>query len=79
MYKLYSDFTAAGSQEEQKRLMDEILDIVEETFHVMGTMVPNPTITLAKENFRNVPESLILGWSYPSDSPVGVEQFFIDN
>jgi peptide/nickel transport system substrate-binding protein len=79
MYKLYSDFTAAGSQEEQKRLMDEILDIVEETFHVMGTMIPNPTITLAKENFRNVPESLILGWSYPSDSPVGVEQFFIDN
>ena len=79
MYDLYRDFTAAGSQAEQKRIMDELLDIVEETFHVMGIMFPNPTITLAKNNFRNVPKTLILGWSYPSDSPVGVEQFFFDN
>ncbi len=77
-FKLYDDFKAASTAEEQKRLMTEILKITEEQFHVMGILFPPPTITIAKNNFRNVPESLILGWSYPSDSPVGVEQFFFD-
>jgi peptide/nickel transport system substrate-binding protein len=77
-FKLYDDFKAASTAEEQKRLMSEILKITEEQFHVMGILFPPPTITIAKHNFRNVPESLILGWSYPSDSPVGVEQFFFD-
>ena len=77
-FTLYDDFKAASTAEEQKRLMVEILKITEEQFHVMGILFPPPTITIAKHNFRNVPESLILGWSYPSDSPVGVEQFFFD-
>ena len=76
MYTLLDDFNAANTQEGQEGLMNQILDLVEDTFHVIGIMFPNPTCTLAKNNFRNVPERLILGWSYPSDSPVGVEQFF---
>lgn len=77
-FELYDEFKGAATAEEQVRLMTEILKITEEQFHVLGLMFPPPSITIAKNNFRNVPESLILGWSYPSDSPVGVEQFFFD-
>ena len=77
-YQLYDEFNAASTQDEQALLMREILAITADDFHVIGVMFPIPTITIAKNNFRNLPESLILSWSYPSDSPVGVEQFFFD-
>ena len=77
-YQLYDEFNAASTQAEQERLMREILAITADDFHVIGIMFPIPTITIAKNNFRNLPETLILSWSYPSDSPVGVEQFFFD-
>jgi len=78
-FKLYDEFIASSTEAEQKRLMDEILDIVEEDFHVMGICWPEPVVTLAKNNFRNVPEECINSWTYPSDAPVGVEQFFFDD
>jgi hypothetical protein len=59
--------------------MDQLLDIVEEDFHVIGICWPPPTITLVKNNFRNVPERMILSWTYPTDAPVGVEQYFFDD
>jgi len=77
--RLYDEFNGAATAEEQQRLMDEILDIVEEDFHVIGIMWPAPLITLVKNNFRNVPEKCINSWTYPSDAPVGVEQFFYDD
>ncbi|GAF79698.1 unnamed protein product, partial [marine sediment metagenome] len=78
-FKLYDQFNGAATEAEQIRLMDEILDITEEDFHVIGICWPPATITLVKNNFRNVPETMILGWSYPTDAPVGVEQYFFDN
>ncbi|MEX1328564.1 MAG: ABC transporter substrate-binding protein [Desulfobacterales bacterium] len=77
-FELYDQFKAAATEKEQVRLMTEILKISEEQFHVMGILFPPLTITIAKNNFRNVPETLINSWAYPSDSPVGVEQFFFD-
>ena len=78
-FKLYDQFVAAPKTEEQQRLMDQLLDIVEEDFHVIGICWPPPTITLVKNNFRNVPERMILSWTYPTDAPVGVEQYFFDD
>jgi peptide/nickel transport system substrate-binding protein len=77
-FELYDQFKAAATEQEQVRLMTEILKISEEQFHVMGVLFPPLTITIAKNNFRNVPKTLINSWAYPSDSPVGVEQFFFD-
>ena len=57
-YQLYDDFNAASTQEEQERLMREILAITADDFHVIGIMFPIPTITIAKNNFRNLPERL---------------------
>ena len=77
-YQLYDDFNAAATAEDQERLMREILAITADDFHVIGIMFPIPLFTMAKNNFRNLPERLILSWAYPSDSPIGVEQFFFD-
>jgi len=78
-FELYDQFVAAPTAEQQKKLMDQILDIVEEEFHVIGILWPPPSITLAKNNFRNVPERIILSWTYPTDAPIGVEQYFFDD
>lgn len=77
-FELYDQFKAAATEEQRVKLMTEIVSISQEQFHVMGIMFPPPTITIAKNSFRNIPKSLINSWAYPSDSPVGVEQFFFD-
>ena len=41
-YELYDDFNAASTQEEQERLMREILAITADDFHVIGVDVPDP-------------------------------------
>ena len=78
-FELYDQFNAVASEQERVRLMKEILKIAEEDFHVMGICWPPVMVTLAKNNFRNVPEKVILGWSYPTDAPIGVEQYFFDD
>lgn len=77
-FKLYDQFKAAATEEKRVELMTEILKITEDRFDVMGIMFPPLTITIAKNNFHNIPDTLINSWAYPSDSPVGVEQFFFD-
>lgn len=76
--ELYDDLQATASEQEQLRLMEEILEIAKEKFYHIGIANQPPGYGLVKDNFRNVPESMPQAGLYPNPAPTMPEQYFID-
>lgn len=74
----YNDLTQAASDEEQTRLMWEILQQASEHFYVIGVSLPPPGFGVVKHNFHNVPRSMLFDWSYPNPAPTNPAQYFIE-
>ena len=74
---LYDQLLATGVVEEQMELMKQILAIAKEQFWAIGTVLPGNGYGIVKNNFRNVPESMVDAYYYGTPGPTNPEQYFI--
>jgi len=75
--ELYAQVQATSDPDEQIQFMRELLDVTEEQFYIIGTARQPVSVGIAKNNFRNVPESMPLTWYYQGPGPTNPEQYFI--
>ena len=74
--QLYDELHATLDEDEQARIMGEILDIAQEEFYVIGTSLPPESYGIVKNNFHNVPDMYDAAL-YPQPGPTNPEQYFI--
>jgi len=77
IFELWDRAKSAMTELERTRLLKEIINIHKKNIWMIGTVGEPPQLTIAKNNFRNVPEGLI--WDDALQSPANgyPEQFFI--
>lgn len=75
--QLYDQFKSAGHQEEQSKLINEILQIAQEQFYTIGISRPGTPYGLRRTNFKNVPDRYFAGSNFPNPGPTNPEQYFI--
>jgi peptide/nickel transport system substrate-binding protein len=74
--ELFEQIKQTADQDEQNRLMSEILDISAEEFWVIGISTPQASFSIVKNNFFNVPETMPLAWEWPTPAPANAFTFF---
>ena len=67
--ELYNQVRETPDLDEQLALMKEILKIAKEEFYVMGLSLPAKGYGTVKNNFHNMPESMIAAWLYAPPGP----------
>ncbi len=77
--ELYDQLKATGDPEQQTALMNEILEIAADEFYAIGTVLMPPGYGIVKNNFHNVPESMIDAYLYPHPGPTNPEQYFVES
>lgn len=75
--QLYNQILTTPDENKQIELMKEILKIDAENLYVIGISRPPLGYYIAKNNFRNVPETYFGSWLYPQPAPFNPCQFFI--
>src|SRR5690606_23362639 len=75
--ELYGQVAASGDAAEQERLMRELLAISKEQFYAIGIARETEKYFVAKNHFRNIPDTMIQGFTYPTPGPTRPEQYFI--
>lgn len=76
--ELYSQLEATANPDRQAELMGEILDIAAEEFYHMGITLRGAAYGIAKNNFRNVPDSLFSsGGAFMEPATTNPVQYFI--
>lgn len=73
---LYNRLSGTVDEAEQAELMAEILTISAEEFYLIGTVKDPTGYGVVKNNFRNVPDSMLDSWMYPDPGPTNPEQYF---
>ena len=76
--ELYDQIKATGDYETQLELMRELVEIAKDQFYVIGLSSSPPGYGIAKNDFRNVPESMPGSWNYPTPAPTHPEQYWIE-
>lgn len=77
--ELFNQLKASSDPAVHMQLMQQILDIAAEQFYVIGTVSPGPWHGVAKNNFHNAPESILLTYMWMTPEPAYPEQFFIQD
>jgi peptide/nickel transport system substrate-binding protein len=77
--ELYRELKATGDPDKQAELFREILDIAEEQFYVIGTVLPAEGYAVASNRLGNVPENQPYAWIYPQPGPMSTSQLFFKN
>jgi peptide/nickel transport system substrate-binding protein len=75
--ELFDQIRTEPDPEEQTRLMKEILDIAREQFYSIGVVRETAKYFIASNEFGNLPENMLQGWTYPTPGPTNPEQYFI--
>ena len=75
---LYNELKSTADPEEQNALMSEILQISADEFYVIGISLPPDGFGIVKNNFHNVPETILNAWLYPHPGPTNTFQYFIE-
>ncbi|MDQ3397529.1 MAG: ABC transporter substrate-binding protein, partial [Deinococcota bacterium] len=74
--ELYRQVQATADPEAQRELFGQILEIAADEFWVMGITLPTPGYGIVKNDFRNVPNTIISSWLYPTPGPTNPFQYF---
>ncbi|GAA4993153.1 ABC transporter substrate-binding protein [Actinopolymorpha pittospori] len=75
--ELYDQIGETVDAAKRRELFMEILAIAAEEFYVIGTVLPVGTFGIKRNNFHNVPKSMIASWRYPTPGPTCPEQYFV--
>ena len=74
--ELYDELLATGDPAEQKRLMEEILEISADVFYHIGITTEPNGYGIVSNRMRNVPESMPWSWIYPHPAPTNPQLYF---
>ncbi|NQT88611.1 ABC transporter substrate-binding protein, partial [bacterium] len=75
---LYRQIQQTPDEAEHRRLFAEIIRLNEKNLWVIGTIGEMPTIMLASDSFRNVPEVAVFGWIFRTPGNTAPECYAID-
>jgi peptide/nickel transport system substrate-binding protein len=75
--QMYDQINETVDAAKRRELFMEILAIAAEEFYVIGTVLPVGTFGIKRNNFHNVPKSMIASWRYPTPGPTCPEQYFV--
>jgi peptide/nickel transport system substrate-binding protein len=73
---LYNQLRGEGDETKRADLMKEILTIAQENFPVVGVSLPADTYYIAKNNLRNVPETMFQAYLFPTPAPYDPFQWY---
>lgn len=74
--ELYGELLAAADPAKQDELFNQILDIAQEQFWLMGISLPAKGYGIARNDIGNVPQDQIYTWIYPNPGPMFVAQLY---
>jgi len=74
--ELYRQIQDTADSQRQVELMREIMAIAAEEFWLMGVTLPAPLVAAVRNDFRNVPETMIITWTWPTPAPSDTVQYF---
>jgi peptide/nickel transport system substrate-binding protein len=77
--ELYDQLKAEPDLAKQSALFKELLVISKEQFLAIGVSSQPDLFGIAKNNFRNVPESIVGAYLYPTPGPANPHQFFFES
>jgi peptide/nickel transport system substrate-binding protein len=77
--ELYDQLKAEPDLAKQSLLFKELLEIARDEFLAIGVSSQPDLYGIAKNNFRNVPDSMVGAYLYPTPGPANPEQFFFEN
>jgi peptide/nickel transport system substrate-binding protein len=77
--ELFDQIKQTADQDEQNRLMAEILEIAADEFWVIGISTPEASFAIVKNNFLNVPDNMPLAWEWPTPAPANPFTFFFES
>lgn len=75
-FDLWKKIENTSSQMEQKQYMDEIIDIAQEHFYVMGTVEQVSQGVIVNKNLRNVDNDMPQAWVFPTPGPLRLGQLW---
>jgi peptide/nickel transport system substrate-binding protein len=73
----YREILVTADDDRQVELMTEILDIAADQFYVIGTVLEPDAFGIRTNRMRNVPDSVVNSWIYPTPGPFNPEQFWV--
>jgi peptide/nickel transport system substrate-binding protein len=76
--ELYDQLKAEPDAAKQTELFKQIVQIAKEQFYTIGVSTQPDLYGIVKNNFHNVPESMVSAYLYPTPAPSNPVQFFID-
>jgi ABC-type transport system substrate-binding protein len=76
--EIYDEIGVTVDAAKRRELFMEILQIAADEFWVIGTVLPVGTYGVKRNDFHNVPKSMIASWRYPTPGPSSPEQYFVD-
>lgn len=75
--EIYREIGLTGDDDEQVRLMMQILDIAADEFYAIGTVLEPNAFGIVTNRMRNTPKVVPNSWIYPTPAPSNPEQFWI--
>jgi peptide/nickel transport system substrate-binding protein len=75
--QLYDRLKATADERQQAALMRQILEITAEQFYVIGIGLDPNGYGIAKNNFRNVPQSMPAAYEWPTPAASDPCQYFV--
>jgi len=74
--RLYTELRSTADPAQQTELMRQILANATENFWLVGTTAPAPFVAAVRNDFRNVPETMVISWTWPTPAPSDTCQYF---
>ncbi len=82
MYEAMQDYEQALRSpvfEEQKRLMDRVMDIAAENTWSINIATPPPQLVVVKDGFKNVPRNALFGVLFSTPANAGIETYYYEH
>ena len=76
--ELYTQLRGEGDADKRNELMKQILAITKEEFPVIGISLPGDGYYLAKNNMRNIADSMLQAYLYPTPAPYDPFQWYFE-
>lgn len=74
--KLWKQLLATSSQDEQNRLMKDIVQIAKDQFFTIGTLTPIESSVIVSNKLRNAVEEMPASYNFPTPAPMRLGQLW---
>ncbi|MGH3489518.1 MAG: ABC transporter substrate-binding protein [Actinopolymorphaceae bacterium] len=74
--RVYDQMAATADPAEQDRLLREVITMAREQFYAIGVSLPPKGYCITRNDFHNVPATMMIESDYPEPGPSNPEQYF---